>query len=582
MGQADETSNYIPSPLRLFLSILAIIFLVEAAVMLLLPVLLGGGHKAAEPLVDAALLIVLSGPFLWWSVVRPLRRTALAEHARAATLVANARDGIITVNDEGRVHTFNPAAERIFGHQAEEVLGRLVTLLVPERYRDEKRRGLETVRTSSAPGQSGKSTELHGLRKDGKEFPMELSVTTWKVREGAFHTAIVRDITERKQAEEVLRTRTSQLEAVRAVAAEITRELDLTKVLDLITQRAAELLRVVSGCVLLWDEQTQQLSARSTHGLAEWMRGMSVKLGEGITGTVARQRQGMIVHDYSASPNALPQVSHRLGTSALLVQPLLYRDRLLGVIALSNRGTERTFTEQDLEILDLLGVQAAIAIENARLYEDVKGLATVQERERIAREMHDGLAQALAFLYLKIQRAHEAAAAEQNLHSMQSLQELIEITERVHDEVRQAIFGLRSMVARGLGLIPTLTEYLHQFRSRNGIPVTLEVPEDRPVHLPPATEVQLLRIIQEALANVLKHAQASQAWIRIRWQDSCIQAVIQDDGRGFDQEMLASPDRCHFGLQTMRERAEALGGTLEIETAPKRGTRIVATLPGGT
>src|SRR5574341_685788 len=95
---------------------------------------------------------------------------------------------------------------------------------------------------------------------------------------------------------------------------------------------------------------------------------------------------------------ALPQVSERLGASALLAQPLLYRDRILGVIALSNQGTERTFTERDLEILHLLAVQAAIAIENARLYEHVQSLATIQERERLAREMHDGLAQTLAFL----------------------------------------------------------------------------------------------------------------------------------------------------------------------------------------
>lgn len=582
MSQANKTLGHIPSPLRLFLTVLAIVFAAEGVVMLLLPVLLGGGHKAVEPIVDAALLIVLSGPFLWWFVVRPLRHTALAEHVRAATLVAHARDGIVTVNDEGKVESFNPAAERIFGFEAEEVLSRPVTLLVPERYRDAHGWGLETVRTSGVPRHIGKSLELHGLRDDGREFPMELSVATWKAPEGTFYTAIVRDITERKQAEEALRTRTTQLEAVRSVATEITRELDLNKLLDLITRRAAELLSVASGGVLLWDERTQRLSARCWRGFGECGGEIRLKLGEGVTGTAAQQRQGIIVRDYSASPYALPQLAERLGASALIVHPLLYRDRLLGVIALSNLGTQRIFTEQDLETLELLAAQAAIAIENARLYEHVRSLATVQERERLAREMHDGLAQALAFLYLKLQRTQQEAAADQSMHTMQNLQEIIDITERAQEEVRQAILGLRSMVPRGLGLIPTLTEYLHEFSTRNGIPVTLESPEDRPVHLPPATEVQLVRIIQEALANVLRHAEASRGWVRIRWQDSCIQVHIQDDGRGFDPEMLASSDRRHFGIQTMRERAEGVGGTLEINSTPGHGTRVVATLPTGT
>lgn len=574
MRQATGASSHIPSPLRLFLGILAIVFLAEGVVMLLLPVLLGTGRRAAEPIVDAVLLIVLSAPFLWWSVVRPLRHTALAEHARAATLVANARDGIITVNDEGRVESFNPAAERIFGYEADDVLGEAMTLLVPERHRDADLLGTENVRTSGA---AGKSLELHGLRKDGGEFPMELSVTTWKVPEKAFHTVIVRDITERKQAEEALRTRTSQLEVVRAVGAEITRELDLNKVLDLITRRAAELLRVASGVVWLWDEQTQQLRPHRWHGFAEWIAGIRLKLGEGVMGTVAQQRQGMIVHDYSASAYALPACSERLGTSALLVQPLIYRDRLLGVIALSDQGTERTFTDQDLEMLHLLAAQAAIAIENARLYETVGSLAILQERERLAREMHDGLAQALAVLCLKLQQAQEDAAAGQPIRTVQAM---IDIAEEAYEELRVSIFGLRPAVYRGPGLIPSLTEYLHEFRTQHGIPVEMLVAGNRRIDLPLASEVQVIRIVQEALNNVVRHAGACRAWVRLEREDPWVRITIEDDGRGFDSGVMGSPDRRRFGLQTMQERAEGLGGTLEIHTEPGRGTRIVATLPG--
>ncbi len=573
----------IPSPLHLFLRALVIYFLAEGAVILLAPVILGGmydvGALIVIDLVDDVLLLVLSAPFLWFLVIRPLRGTAVREQTRAATVVAHARDGIVTINDQGLVESFNPAAERIFGYGAEEVLGRLVTGLAPERYRDAHRRGLEMMRNVS-PSRTIERTllEVQGLRKDGREVPLELSLATWRVAEGTFHTAVVRDITERKQAEEAVRAHTSQLEAVRAVAAEITRELELSVVLNLLTRRAAELLGVKSATLLLWDEQIQQLCPRSWYGFGDRFKAIKLRLGEGFAGVVAQQRQGMIVHDYSASPHALSEISEMLGRSAVVGQPLRYRDRLLGVILLSNLGTERVFTEQDLETLGLFADQAAIAIENARLYEEVQSLAVLQERQRIAREMHDSFAQTLGVLHLQLLRAREnCPPTDARLTAV--LGEMAATTEHAYDELRQSIFDLRTMVSRGLGWIPTLTEYLHEFSARTGIPVRLEAADELPARLPPATEVQLIRIIQEALANVSKHAGADQARVRLRPEGRWVRMTIEDDGQGFQPEVLAATKRDHFGLEAMRERAESLGGKLEVDSAPGRGTRIVAMLP---
>jgi signal transduction histidine kinase len=238
------------------------------------------------------------------------------------------------------------------------------------------------------------------------------------------------------------------------------------------------------------------------------------------------------------------------------------------------------FTAAETDLLTGLATQAAIAIENARLYEEVRSLATLEERERIAREMHDGLAQALGLLHMKLRRAQENPASGDSPHIADTLQEMTAITDRAYEEVRQSIFGLRTMVSRGLGLIPTLTEFLHEFSAQNGIAVELQVAEGRPIHLSPGSEVQLVRIIQEALANVRKHAEAGQAWVCLQRRDPWVRVTIQDDGRGFEPSTPGSSDGHHFGLQTMRERAEGLGGKLEIDTAPGRGTRIVATLPG--
>jgi PAS domain S-box-containing protein len=184
------------------------------------------------------------------------------------------------------------------------------------------------------------------------------------------------DITDRKRAEEGLAARTRQLEAIRAMTEEITRELDLTTLLHLITQRAMELVGAASSVTHLWDETTQLLRPEVWHGLGEWMREVRIRLGEGVTGIVAQRRQGMLVNDYRSWPDANPFFVERTGISAILAEPLLYHDRLLGVITLNNAETGRPFTPQDRDLLALFATQATVAIENARLYQDQERRAT--------------------------------------------------------------------------------------------------------------------------------------------------------------------------------------------------------------
>lgn len=178
----------------------------------------------------------------------------------------------------------------------------------------------------------------------------------------------VQDVTQRKQAEDVLRARTRQLEALRAVGTEITRELDLPTLLDLIMHRLTEFVGGASGTIYLWDEAAQVLSPQVWASHGEWMRKGRVQLGEGLTGLVAQRREGLIVNDYRSWPHARPFILKHTNVTAVVAEPLLYRDRLLGVIAVDDQGTGRRFTEQDHELLRLFATQAAVAIENARLF----------------------------------------------------------------------------------------------------------------------------------------------------------------------------------------------------------------------
>ncbi len=145
--------------------------------------------------------------------------------------------------------------------------------------------------------------------------------------------------------------------------------------------------------------------------------------------------------------------------------------------------------------------------------------------------------------------------------------------------MREAILGLRTSISPSVGLVHTLQEYLRHFSQQSGIPVRLVIDDQARLELQPSAEIQLLRIIQEALANVRKHARASLGWVRIRIRGERATIVVEDDGQGFDLAQVGEGEGLHFGLQTMKERAEGVGGRLRVVSQPGHGTRVVVRLP---
>jgi signal transduction histidine kinase len=329
--------------------------------------------------------------------------------------------------------------------------------------------------------------------------------------------------------------------------------------------RARELLHGDAVALCLFAPGGGDVVAQATSGPPEAFR-----TGDGVPKCLPVPADGP-ERRATASPIIQPEYAR-----AHLAAPLRVGVDQIGAIHVATRE-ERQFTADEAELLEGLATQAAIAIERTRLSDELRSLATVEERERLAREMHDGLAQALGLLHLKLQGALAGPADAQAAAT--ALREMLQITGRAYEEVRQSIFGLRTCVSRGLGLVPTLTEYLHEFSAHNGIAVELETTGVPLGPIPPASEVQAVRIIQEALTNVRKHAAAGRARVRLQRDGAWLHVTVEDDGAGWDRDVLR--DGLHFGLQTMRERAESVGGRLEIHAAPGRGTRVVATLPGG-
>ena len=206
----------------------------------------------------------------------------------------------------------------------------------------------------------------------------------------------------------------------------------------------------------------------------------------------------------------------------------------------------------------------------------LKDVAVLEERDRIARELHDSLAQALGYLGLRASVLQELLESRRVDEAAEEVRTIAEVVDDAYADVREAILGLRTKTDRQ-GLVPALAEYLRKYGLQTGIQTQLRVQSDVDLALAPSVETQLIRVVQEALANVRKHARAERAVVRL-WVErghTCIS--VEDDGCGFDPSQKAAGG--HYGLATMRERVQGVDGTLEVKSAPGSGTSVVVCLP---
>lgn len=251
---------------------------------------------------------------------------------------------------------------------------------------------------------------------------------------------------------------------------------------------------------------------------------------------------------------------------------------VVGDLCVSSRDGQR-FSDHNRDLLARLADMAAIAISNARLLEGERYLAVLEERERLSREMHDSLAQVLGHLHLKARAASRGLSEEGIARAERELNEMAALAHEAYVDVREAIMGLRQSPSPALGVIETLNEYLPKFGRQSGINVELDVNGLEKPNLSPESEVQLVRVIQEALTNVRKHAGAADARISIREHDAELSVCIEDDGQGFESALFERGAGRGFGVRIMRERIEQLGGRFHIESSPGRGTKVQVYLP---
>lgn len=374
----------------------------------------------------------------------------------------------------------------------------------------------------------------------------------------------------------------AELAALHEAGLAIMAELDLGQVLQRVVDRARLLVGARYGLLILLDEGTRTLF---TSGYPVTERCSIGDLsGHGLLEQVLWEGRVLCIDDLERYPGERRYPKDHVVMHSLLGVPIRSPEGILGGLYLADREDGKPFDVHDRTRVERFATQAALAITNARLHRRLTSLAVSEERERIAREMHDSLAQVLGYVITKVAALRELVRRpERQADVDRHLQQLEQAAREAYADVREGILGLRTGLTSSRSLLEAIRTYVERWHEQTGIKVVFHgEPSDEALRgLQPMAELQLLRIVQEALANVRKHAQASAVTVELRRADGVVRLVVEDDGIGFDPSALERAHYPRFGLATMRERAEAVGGTLTVTSTPGRGTRVEAILPLG-
>lgn len=386
-------------------------------------------------------------------------------------------------------------------------------------------------------------------------------------------------VIENTRAQHIARARQTQIENLYQAGIAVSSQLDLGQVLNLVTERARTLVNADAGALCLWDEQSRWLVVGSQSGAPDALEVQDAQVRR-IAQRISLRRVDAEHRDDTCITCTLVRAPFR---DTHLQVPLRLRDQVIGCLCVSRNGARTSvFSDDDVELVTGLAAQAAIAIENARAFHRAGNTAIAQERERLAREMHDTLAQILGFVSTKSQATRELLERGRIEMARQQIDQLTQLAQELYADVREVILGLRVAIAPEKSFLVTLDQYVQQYARQCDIDARLIIADDaRDVTFAPAVELQLIRIVQESLANIRKHADARRAVVRLARVDGRVEIRIEDDGRGFDPAHIARGEWPQFGLQSMRERAESVGGLFQINSQPNQGTQVVVQIPVG-
>ncbi|MCB0189725.1 MAG: PAS domain S-box protein [Caldilineaceae bacterium] len=492
--------------------------------------------------------------------------------------------GVVVVEENGQIERINARAEEIFGYSRQEIIGRPVETLLPRRFRHihHMHRGdyFETPRSRPM----GLGLELSGVRKDGTEFPLEVGLSHAEVGGRRLALAFVTDITVRVQAAEALRRHAGELEQR---VAERTREIErrrqvaeglhdiltilntarpLEEILDYIVEQAHRLLVTDAVAIYRQNEKGGAPQVVAARQLDEVPPGRDLSPMLPTTGGRS-SREDRVMPLAEAIEDESGGMTRSGRYRSVLAVPLNVKGEVYGSICLYYRSP-RSFSLEERELAVAFADQAALAIENARLREQVERSAVAAERNRLARDLHDAVTQTLFSTSLIAEVLPRIWHRNQD-EGERRLSELRELTRGALAEMRALLLELRPSALVDSNLTDLLQQLAEAVTGRARLPVSVSVEGEG--SLPAETKVAFYRIAQEALNNVAKHSHAAQSKVALIYRDHEVRLIVQDDGRGFDVQKAPTS---HLGLGIMRERAEAVGSKLTIISKAGEGTRV--------
>jgi signal transduction histidine kinase len=413
---------------------------------------------------------------------------------------------------------------------------------------------------------------------------------------------------------EEARQRFQAMTALHETSLDIASRLDSQQVLQAILKRAADLLGAEGGSLGIYEPETNLLRKIAIHNLPSKYKGAAVPLGEGVAGKVVETGEPLIVNDYMQWEGRSETFADS-PLNALIGVPLRWQGEIIGCLDVLDRSERRPFAEQDIWLLSSFAELASIAIKNAELYSEVKGLSedleqrvarrtrqlaaaqselaqkadqlqallskTIhlqeEERARIARDMHDSTTQLILGALYATQAARDGL--DTNLAGAREYMAMVQqFLQQIEGEIRQTIHDLRPPILDAKGVVPAFKQYADRYEELTKTPCTVRV-TGAPQRLADDAEVAIYRIVQEALQNVAVHAGASRVCVGIHFDSQTVRVTVEDDGRGFDSANLAHQGDDHFGLIGMHERASNIGARLQVHSAPGQGTRVVLHVP---
>jgi signal transduction histidine kinase len=392
-------------------------------------------------------------------------------------------------------------------------------------------------------------------------------------------SAVIWNLVERSEAKTVAAYRAAsaherQLVALHEAALSVTAALDLPTMLRRVVEESRNVVGTRYGAVAVMApgggiEQfvTSGLDEETVRRLGDPPK------GHGLLGLVVSERRPLRVDDVSRHPQAVGFPPGHPPMRTLLAVPLVYENTVLGSLYLADRTDGRPFDAADQEALERFAAQAAIAVGNARLHEELRRLSLLEERERISMDLHDGVLQTLYATALGLESAGEDVDRDPAAARL-GIQRAIDRIHGTIGDIRHYIFDLRAeQEHEGQGLVPLLRQLVESTEHPG---VTIRVEAEGAVGLPRHVQWEVWHVVREAVSNAVRHAQARRITVRLQVQEPDLVVSVTDDGVGFDPD--APVDNAHNGLRNMRRRAAAVGGELAVSSKVGAGTTVTLTL----